>query len=108
MVSKRKSNAVAREQSSSKEKPENKLAPRTLPQEIVPAEETRVFVDEVFDSITRRLHDQIWATSGTFRRTLDGQSHAEDEIAKPKRQPKKKRERKTQKTRARKKRAKRK
>jgi len=95
MASKRKSNAVAGERSLSKEKSENKPVRRTLPQEIVPAEETRVFVDAVFDSITRRLHDQIWAASGVFRHVLERQSHAEDEMTTPKPQAPKARKRKT-------------
>ena len=96
MGSKRKSNAVVTdEQPACAEKLSGRRAQRTAPREIVPAEQTRVFMGEVFDSITKRLHDQIWGVSDALRSTLEAQSAAENKIPAPKRQHQQRKTRKT-------------
>jgi hypothetical protein len=76
MGSKRKSSALTRdrEQPSAIGDPAGNPDQKATPQEIVPAELTRVFMGEVFDAITQRLHDQIWASSKAFRQALEGPS----------------------------------
>jgi hypothetical protein len=78
MGSKRKSNALSTkpEESAASDKALRESEQQATSQEIVPADLTRVFVGEVFDTISQRLHEQIWASSETLRQALEAHSGA--------------------------------